>query len=197
MTRALRIVGFIALLRGAAACGGEPTAETSGDDWVADPPAAAAAKPSPSAAPPAAPSAPGTPSAAAPAAAGRPDPSLPLSKRIQGLWRMDLNKVPNTALTDQFLKIKKKGKAGELRIEYRVTDTEFTLTTMGERGPVSTRFAYEILNEGQNVLLVKRIQPDGKEQTIPIALDENDRLVIGTGNGEVPLERIELPENLR
>ena len=136
------------------------------------------------------------PPAAAAGVVQHPDPSLPMSKRIQGLWRMDLAKVPDTALTEQFRKLKKQGKAKQLRIEYRVTDTEFVLTSFGPNGPVSNRFTYEILNEGPHAMVLKKSDDTGKTQEIGVAL-KDDQLIIGTGNGEVPLQRVAMPEGVR
>jgi hypothetical protein len=146
--------------------------------------------------------APSTPSAAVAAApvpegpAPAPDPSLPVSKRMQGRWRLDVDKVPDIALTKQFRDIKKQGQGKQVRIEYLVTDTEFTVTN-GSRGPVLTRFDYEIASEESDRVLLKRLDDQGKQQQINVVLREDDVLRIGTGSGEVPLQRVALPEKVR
>ena len=168
------------------ACGGQGEA--------ASVPPAASAAPAPATTP--------TPPAPAPAPVPsgpveHPDPSLPVSKRIQGRWRLDIDKVQNIALTKQFRDLKKQGKGKQLLIEYTVSDTEFVLTTSGERGPVTTRFDYEIASEGEDTMLLKRIAANGESQQINIVLHDDDVLRMGTGSGEVPLQRVALPERIR
>ena len=141
------------------------------------------------------------PAAAAPAAPDgpvqHPDPSLPVSKRMQGRWRMDIDKVPDIALTKQFRDAKSQGKSKQVRIEYLVTDTEFSMAAYGDRGPTVTRFNYEIASEETDHVLLKRLAEDGTQQQINVVLHDDDVLRIGTGSGEVPLQRIALPEKLR
>jgi hypothetical protein len=161
-----------------AACGSHeassPTAEPAGTN-------AASAKP------PALPTGPVKP----------PDPSLPVSKRIQGKWRMDIARVPDTALTPEFLKLKRSGKAGTLLVQYTITDTDFTMEAYGTKAIWHNRFDYEILKEEDNALLLKKTDETGKTSDIAVVLKPDDELIIGTGNGQVPLQRIALPEHAR
>jgi hypothetical protein len=141
------------------------------------------------------------PAAAAPAVpegpVQHPDPSLPVSKRMQGRWRLDIDKVPDIALTKQFRDAKAQGKSKQVRIEYLVTDTEFSMSAFGDRGPTVTRFSYEIASEETDHVLLKRLAEDGTSQQINVVLHDDDVLRMGTGSGEVPLQRISLPEKLR
>ncbi len=130
------------------------------------------------------------PEGKAAAAAPADDPSRPASERIRGRWRMNVAGVPDTALTEDFRKAKQQGRADQLRIEYTITESEFVLDTWGPAGRQHKKFHYEILKEIDNSLMLKRIGEDGKEQEIPAVLKDG-KLIIGTGNGEVPLERIE------
>ena len=110
---------------------------------------------------------------------------------------MDIDKVPNIALTQQFRDLKKQGKGQQVRIEYTVTDTEFSLAQYGDRGPTITRFSYEIASEETDHVLLKRLDEHGGSQQINVVLHDDDVLRMGTGSGEVPLQRVALPENVR
>lgn len=126
-----------------------------------------------------------------------PDPSLPVSKRMQGRWRLNIDEVPDIALTTQFRDLKRQGKGKQVRIEYTVTDTEFSMAAYGDRGPTITRFSYEIASEESDRVLLKRIAEDGSSQQINVVLRDDDVLRMGTGSGEVPLKRVALPEKVR
>ena len=114
---------------------------------------------------------------------------------MQGRWRLDIDKVPDIALTKQFHDLKKQGK--QVRIEYTVTDIVFSVAAYGDRGPTLTRFSYEIATEEAGHVLLKRIAEDGSSQQINVVLHDDDVLRMGTGSGEVPLQRVALPETLR
>lgn len=118
------------------------------------------------------------------------DESRPPSERIRGRWRMNVDEVPDTALTEDFRKWKKQGKGDQLRIEYTITEADFTLDSWGPRGRMQKKWHYEITKEMDNSLMLKRIGDDGQTQDIPAVLKDG-KLIIGTGAGEVPLERIE------
>jgi hypothetical protein len=187
------LVPWLLLLVGslAAGCGssGEaPAAETKASEGEAQ---AAPAASTPVAARPAA----AQPSAEQPVQ--HPDPSLPVAKRMLGKWRMDLDKVPDAALTEEFRKLKKQGKAKQLLITYTVTDTEFSMETFGNGSIWRTRFDYEILRESGDALVLKKTDEQGKQSEVGVVLKEDDQLFIGTGNGAVPLQRIALPEPKR
>jgi hypothetical protein len=137
--------------------------------------------------------------AASKAAAGaqpvqHPDPSLPVAKRILGKWRMDLDKVPDAALTEEFRKLKRQGKASQLLITYTVTDTQFSMEAFGSSSIWRNRFDYEILRESGDALVLKKTDEQGKMSEVGVVLKADDQLYIGTGNGAVPLQRISLPE---
>ena len=134
---------------------------------------------------------------AAPVPIKPPDPSLPMSKRILGKWRMDIARTPDTALTAEFLKLKRSGKAASMLITYTITDTDFTMEAFGAKSIWHHRFDYEILKEEDNTLLLKKTDDQGKSSEIGVMLKPNDELVIGTGNGQVPLQRVGLPEHVR
>jgi hypothetical protein len=118
------------------------------------------------------------------------DESRPPSERIKGRWRMNVDEVPDTALTEDFRKWKQQGKGDQLRIEYTITEADFTLDSWGPRGRMQKKWHYEITKEMDNSLMLKRIGDDGQTQDIPAVLKDG-KLIIGTGAGEVPLERIE------
>jgi hypothetical protein len=126
-----------------------------------------------------------------------PDPSLPVTKRILGKWRMDIARTPDTALTPEFLKLKRSGKAASMLITYTITDTDFTMEAFGAKSIWHHRFDYEILKEEDNTLLLKKTDDQGKSSEIGVMLKPNDELVIGTGNGQVPLYRVGPPEHVR
>jgi hypothetical protein len=169
---------FAVLAVFALACGSKadqvPAAEASGDQ-------SAASKPVPIPAP-----------KAAPQPVQHPDPSLPVSKRMLGKWRMDLDKVPDTALTEEFRKLKKQGKAGSLLITYTVTDTQFSMEAFGSSSIWRNRFDYEILRESGDGLLLKKTDEAGETSQVGVVLKDDDQLIIGTGNGAVPLQRLSL-----
>jgi hypothetical protein len=171
----------------AAACGSSGEAATAAETKTSE----ARAQPAPSATqpPPAAP--------AAEQPVQHPDPSLPVAKRMLGKWRMDLDKVPDAALTEDFRKLKKQGKAKQLLITYTVTDTEFSMETFGNGSIWRTRFNYEILRESGDALVLKKTDEQGKQSEVGVVLKADDQLFIGTGNGAVPLQRIALPEPRR
>lgn len=164
----------------AAACGSK-----------ADSPAAAEA-PAAEAPPSAQPAAP-----SAPKPVEHPDPSLPVSKRMQGKWRMDIDKVPDAALTEEFRKLKQQGKGKQLLITYTVTDTEFSMETHAPGSVYRSRFQYEILRESGDGMILKKIDEQGKASEVGIVLKEDDQLIIGAGLGAVPLQRLALPEARR
>jgi hypothetical protein len=116
---------------------------------------------------------------------------------MQGRWRLDIDKVPDIALTKQYRDLKREGKGQLVRIEYVVTDTEFSVAAYGDRGPTLTRFSYEIANEESDRVLLKRTGEDGSTQQINVVLRDDDVLRMGTGSGEVPLQRVALPERVR
>ena len=116
---------------------------------------------------------------------------------MQGRWRLDIDKVPDIALTKQFRDMKRAGKGQQVRVEYLITDIEFSMAAYGDRGPTVTRFSYEIASEESDRVLLKRIDDAGKEQQINVVLRDDDVLRMGTGSGEVPLQRIALPEPMR
>lgn len=168
----VRVCAAVLLL--AAACG----------KGAVDPPAAEA---KPAAAAPAAPDAP----------VPHPDPSLPMSKRIQGKWRMDISKVPDSALTEEFRKLKQRGKADTLSIVYTVTDTRFSLDARSGRNVWRNSFDYEILREQGDAMLLKRIDEYGQSSEVGVVLKDDDQLILGAGRGAVPMERIAPPEQAR
>jgi hypothetical protein len=117
------------------------------------------------------------------------DPGASASKRMLGRWRMDLQTTPDSALTKEFLDLKRKGKSDQVRIEYVVTDTEFILDTYGlNRSHI--RWHYEILREGGDGLHLKKTEENGQTSEIAILVKGVDELVIGTGSGQVPLKRV-------
>ena len=118
------------------------------------------------------------------------DESRPPSERIQGKWKMDIATVPDGALTKEFIEWKRQGKAKQLRVEYTITASEFTVDKWGPGGRMHKRFHYEILKEIDNSLMLKRFDEAGVPQEIPAVLRDG-KLIIGTGGGKVPLERIE------
>jgi hypothetical protein len=140
---------------------------------------------------------PAAPPAASAQPVQRPDPSLPVAKRMQGKWRMDLDKVPDSALTEEFRKLKKQGKAGKMLITYTVTDTHFSMEAFGSSSIWRNRFEYEILRESGDALVLKKTDEQGKQSQVGVVLKEDDQLIIGTGSGAVPLQRISLPEPKR
>jgi len=113
-----------------------------------------------------------------------------------GKWRMDLDKVPDKALTDEFRKLKQQGKASKLLITYTVTDTHFAMEAFGT-SIWRNRFQYEILRESGDALVLKKTDEQGKMSEVGVVLKEDDQLFIGTGNGAVPLQRLALPEPKR
>ena len=133
----------------------------------------------------------------APPAVQHPDPSLPVSKRMQGKWRMDIDKVPDAALTDEFRKLKRQGKGKQLLVTYTITDTEFSTEALGPNSIYRSRFQYEILREAGDAMLLKKIDDQGKMSEVGVVLKKNDELIIGVGNGAVPLQRLALPESTR
>jgi len=97
------------------------------------------------------------PAAASKPAATQPDRTRPASKRILGHYRMSLNQVPNAALGKQLAELKRQGKADmAARVEYTITDTEFIRDTFGAVGRNRDRFAYEILSESGDELVVRK-----------------------------------------
>jgi hypothetical protein len=173
---------LVALALIASACGSHDAAAPAAE------PAGASSK---------APAAPASAAPTAPVPIKPPDPSLPMSKRILGKWRMDIGRVPDTALTPEFLKLKRTGKAASMLITYTITDTDFTMQAFGAKSIWHHRFDYEILREEANTLLLKKTDDQGKSSEIGIMLKPNDELVIGTGSGQVPLQRVGLPEHAR
>ena len=70
---------------------------------------------------------------------------------------MSLNQVPNAALGKQLAELKRQGKADmAARVEYTITDTEFIRDTFGAVGRNRDRFAYEILSESGDELVVRK-----------------------------------------
>jgi hypothetical protein len=112
----------------------------------------------------------------------------PATQRMLGTWRMNLAEVPDTALTADFLELKRKGDPTQVRIEYTVTDREFILRSFSPQGPTQKRWFYEVLKEDGNTLMLERTDESGQKQQIPASV-EGDTLRIGTGNGIVPLQR--------
>jgi len=167
-TRGL-VAGWIAwscLLTLGAACGGDDGADRS-----------ATAQPS------------AKPAAAKPAAAD--EASRPPSERLLGRWKMELAKVPDTALTKELREMKKEGTAAKVRVEYTITASEFTMDKWGPGGRVRQKWHYEILKELDDSLLLKRLHEDsGEGQEVPAEF-RNGALILGTDAGKVSLQRIE------
>ena len=137
----------------------------------------------------------GTSSAGAPVAAGVPqkrvvDPKWPASKRIVGTWRMNAASTLDTALSPAMLKLKQEGKADQIRMEYRITDTEFIVDSYGALGRSQMRWSYEIVRETGDTLLLKRSGLKHDEDATQAVL-RSGHLVIGFGPAQTVLDRID------
>ena len=119
------------------------------------------------------------------------DPKWPASKRIVGTWRMNAAATLDTALSPEMLKLKQEGKANQIRMEYRITDTEFIVDSYGALGRNQMRWTYEILKESGNTLLLRRNdkKPDGDATQAELRGDRY--MVIGFGPAQTMLERID------
>ena len=125
------------------------------------------------------------PSSPRPSAA---DENLPATKRILGSWLMRLGAVPDSALTDEFKKMKSEGLADKMRIEYTFTESELILNKSGAGGSVNQRWFYEVVSQNGDRLLLQRLNDQGQAQRIGVTV-KGDMMIFGTGKGRIPLMR--------
>ena len=115
-------------------------------------------------------------------------PNIPASKRILGTWEMDINNVPEAAMTADLRQFKEQGMADKVRIEYTFTDTEFILEKMGAGGYVKRNWHYQILSEQDNKLELERVDDCGKPTKVEV-LVRGTTIWIGFGRARIPLTR--------
>jgi len=115
--------------------------------------------------------------------------SLSAAKRLVGKWEMRLSEVPDHALTEDFLELKREGLADKVRIEYTFTESSFVLDKFGAGGRLQRRYHYQILSEVDDTLKLERVDEEGAVQEIAAVVKE-DKLYIGTGSATVPLFRM-------
>lgn len=116
---------------------------------------------------------------------------LPPSRRIVGRWVMNLNEVPKEALAEELRRYKSSAELADMvRVEYTITDTEWILRKYGAGGVYDEKWHYQILKEVDDVVVLERVGDDGNTQQIQ-ALVGDDKMMIGTGAGKVPLTRIQ------
>jgi hypothetical protein len=136
-------------------------------------------------------SASGTPAASTVATKRFVDPKWPASKRIVGTWRMNAAATLDTALSPEMRKLKEAGKANQIRMEYRITDTEFIVDSYGALGRNQMRWSYEIVKESGNTLLLKRNDTKIDGDATQAELRGDRFMVIGFGPAQTMLERID------
>jgi hypothetical protein len=103
---------------------------------------------------------------------------------------MNLNDVPKEALAEELRRFKSSSELADMvRVEYVVTETEWILHKYGAGGVYDQKWHYQILKEVDDVLVLERIDEHGETQQIQ-ALVGDDKMMLGTGAGKVPLTRI-------
>ena len=127
----------------------------------------------------AAPAAPRQPASTKPAAVAAPDPSLPVSKRMQGRWLVNLQQVPRAVLKEQ-------GIPPKSRIEYLITDNEFILDAAGRR----VRWHYEIVSESGNEIVLRKTDGVNAPEEATVRVIGNRLLINKEGETPLPLDRI-------
>ena len=97
----------------------------------------------------------------------------------------------DTALSPEMRKLKEAGKANQIRMEYRITDTEFIVDSYGALGRNQMRWSYEIVKESGNTLLLKRNDTKIDGDATQAELRGDRFMVIGFGPAQTMLERID------
>jgi hypothetical protein len=141
--------------------------------------------------------APGSETESKPAAGSEPEPetakdpdSLPLAERIQGRWLMDLNTVPDGALTRELLEAKRSGHPQFPPTIITVSDTRFVLEPKGGGPGRRDDWHYEIVKEFDGVLTLRRTDGPQADQEVEVRF-EDGRMLLGMAGGKIPLSRME------
>lgn len=110
------------------------------------------------------------------------------SKRLIGTWVLDLAHVADTALTDELRQLRQRGLAGKVSVEYTFRDGEFVMRKDGAGGPVERRFRYEIVDEQEDRLELRRLDDEGEPQRIYVRF-EGRSMQFGQGDSAVQMTR--------
>jgi len=133
----------------------------------------------------------GAPQEAAGAATRDEEPPKPSSdNRLVGRWKLDLSKVPQGALTEQF---KAHLRGGELppnaAVHYIFDKSEMVLSLAGLGSREERRWYYEILRQSGDNLELQREAPDGKKDKMALTVTDT-HMRLHTGKALLTLERV-------
>ena len=114
--------------------------------------------------------------------------NLPSSKRVLGSWEMDLDNVPQAAMTPDLQQYVDQGLSDKVRIVYTFTDTEFILEKMGAGGYVHRKWHYQIVEEDAEKLVLERLDDTGKPTKVEVIV-RGAVIWVGFGKARIPLTR--------
>ncbi|MDD9944678.1 MAG: hypothetical protein OXU20_26770 [Myxococcales bacterium] len=110
------------------------------------------------------------------------------SQRLLGHWTLDLSKIPKGSLGKNLQGLRERGLDDKMEVEYVFTASEFILNKQGAGGPVERRWTYQVIQEGEDTVVLERFTEEGDRQTI-VALVTAQELQLGRGKDQVMLKR--------